>query len=324
MPSKFLTILKLILSIGLAGLLLYLVFKNIEWVDFLERARTVDYTWVIVSIVLSIVAYVARAYRWNILLQPLGYELKTSRTLLAVLVGYLANLAIPRLGEITRCGILNRNDQVSMPQALGSVVTERIVDLLSLIVLILISLIIEYQRLLDFLTTAYRDLQLPNYLIYIGIGLILVGGLVGFLIIKRRKSLKGKFSDLLNSFLDGLLSLRKIRNISGFLISTVLLWVVYYLMSYIIVFSLPDTAHLGLGAGFMLLVTGGIAISIPVQSGFGTYHGMIAGMLLLYGIDQTTGVFLATLLHTSQIVAVALFGTIAVFISFLIRRRQAA
>ena len=93
-------------------------------------------------------------------------------------------------------------------------------------------------------------------------------------------------------------------------------------MSYLIVFSMPETSHLGPGVGFMLLVTGGIAISIPVQSGFGTYHGMIAGMLFLYGIDKTTGLFLATLLHTSQIVAVAIFGSVALIIASIIRKKQ--
>ena len=93
-------------------------------------------------------------------------------------------------------------------------------------------------------------------------------------------------------------------------------------MSYIIIFSIPETSHLGFGVGFMLLVTGGIAISLPVQSGFGTYHGMIAGMLLLYSVDETTGIFLATLLHTSQIIAVAIFGSIALVISMILRRNK--
>ena len=95
-------------------------------------------------------------------------------------------------------------------------------------------------------------------------------------------------------------------------------------MSYIIVFSLPETAHLDLRVGFMLLVTGGIAFAIPVQSGFGTYHSMIAGMLFLYGLDKTTGLFLATLLHTSQVAAIALFGSAALIISSTIKKRNFA
>lgn len=322
MPTKLLSILKVIISIGLAIVLMYMVFQIINWDDFMLQAKNADYSWVIISILLSIVAYGARAYRWNILLQPLGYDLKTSRTLLAVLIGYLANLVFPRLGEVTRCGVLKRNDDVAIPAALGSVVSERIIDVLTLFILILISLLVESERLITFLKDAYSGLHLPSYVIYIIAGGFVTSIALLVLLIVRRNSLKGKFAGLIKGFLDGLISLREIRNVSGFLLSTLILWVVYYLMSYIIIFSLPETAHLGIGAGFMLLVTGGIAISIPVQSGFGTYHGMMAGMLLLYGIETTTGVFLATLLHTSQIIAIAIFGGIAIIISFQIRKSK--
>lgn len=323
MSKSLINFLKVLISIGLAVVLLYLVFRNVEWNEFWERAKSVNYTWVIVSILLSIVAYVARAYRWNILLEPLGYHLKTSRTTLAVLIGYLANLALPRLGEITRCGVLGRNDNVAVPSALGSVVTERLIDVISLFILILISLTMESARLVAFLETAYNDLNIPMYVVWIVLFGGLIVGVLFIVLVRRRDQFKGKLAGLFREFISGFLSLRQIKRPIAFVISTIILWVVYFLMSYIIVFSLPETAHLGIGAGLMLLITGGIALSIPVQSGFGTYHGMIAGMLVLYAIDETTGIFLATLLHTSQIVAVAIFGTIALMISFLIRRKKA-
>lgn len=322
MSKRLLSVLKILLSIGVAAVLLYLAFRNVEMDNFWEKAETVNYFWVVFSIALSVVAYVARAYRWNILLRPLGYELKTSRTTLAVLIGYLANLALPRLGEITRCGVLNRNDRVPVPAALGTVVVERIVDLLVLLLLIAISLLAEFELLTGFLSSAYKDLKIPTWL-PITIGAL---GILGFaalaIFIRKQGKLKGKFAELIKGFVAGFISLKDIKNPIGFVISTLLIWVVYFLMSYSIVFSLPETAHLDLVAGLMLLVTGGIAISLPVQSGFGTYHGMVAAMLLLYSIENETGLFLATLLHTSQIAAVAIFGTIAVVISFLIRRKQ--
>lgn len=322
MNKNLISFLKVLISVGIAGLLLYLVFKNVDWNEFWDRAQSVDYRWVIASILLSVVAYLARAYRWNILLEPLGYDLKTSRTTLAVLVGYLANLALPRLGEITRCGVLKRNDNVEIPSSLGSVVTERLFDAFTLLVLILISLFLESERLFTFLQDAYKDLNIPVYVI--GIIVILgITGLIAFILfLKKKDQLKGKFAVLLKSFVEGILSLKDIKRPVGFMVSTIVLWVVYYLMSYIIIFSLPETSHLGFDAGFMLLITGGIALSIPVQSGFGTYHGMIAGMLLLYSIDGTTGKFLATLLHTSQIVSIAFFGSVALLISIVIRRRK--
>lgn len=321
MPKNLITLLKVLTSVGLAALLLFLVFRNIEWATFWERAKSVNYSWVLLSIALSMVAYLARAYRWNILLEPLGYDLKTSRTTLAVLIGYLANLALPRLGEITRCAVLKRNDNVTMPLALGSVVTERIIDVVTLFVLILLSLTLESNRLITFLETAYKDLNIPEYVITLIIAAAIVGIIVLILFVKRQDRLKGKFADLIKGFVAGFLSLKDIKRPGGFVISTIILWGVYFLMSYIIIFSLPETSHLDLSAGLMLLVTGGIALSLPVQSGFGTYHGMIAGMLLLYSIDETTGIFLATLLHTSQILAVALFGSVALIISFIIRTK---
>lgn len=322
MSKRLADLLKILVGVTLSAILLYMVFRNVDWTEFWSKAKVTDLSWVVYSILLSLVAYVSRAYRWNILLEPLGHTLKTSRTTLAVLVGYLANLAVPRLGEITRCGILKRNDNVPMPQSIGSVVTERAIDFLTLIVLFIISLIVEYDRITQFLFGAYKDLNIPNYLIYV-LPIVLLVGIVGFLFfLKKRTSFRGKIMELVNGFLDGMLSLRKIRRPVGFLLSTILLWTVYYLMSYLIVFSVPETAHLGPGVGFMLLVTGGIAISIPVQSGFGTYHGMISGMLFLYGIDKITGLFLATLLHTSQIVAVAIFGSIALIIATILRKKQ--
>lgn len=320
MSKAIINFLKVFVSIGVAVLLLYLVFQKVEWADFWERARSVDYTWVVVSIMLSIVAYTARAYRWNILLEPLGYNLKTSRTTLAVLVGYLANLALPRLGEVTRCGILNRNDKVAVPAALGSVVTERVIDVLTLLLLILVSLIIESNRLFTFLNQAYKDLSLPSYIIWIVVIIGLSGLATLIILIRKRDQMSGKFASLIHGFIDGLLSLKDIKRPIGFIVSTIVLWIVYFFMSYIIVFSLPATSHLGVGAGLMLLITGGIAISLPVQSGFGTYHGMIAGMLVLYSVEETTGIFLATLLHTSQVIAVIFFGSIALAVSFVIRK----
>ncbi len=321
MSKKLILFLKYFVSISASATLLYFVFRNVEWAEFWQKARTVDYKWVIASILLSIVAYVVRAYRWNILLVPLGYELKIFRTTLAILVGYLANLALPRLGEITRCSLLNRNDRVPVPVALGSVVTERLVDAFTLFTFLIITFIVEYGRLLTFFKEAYNDLNIPMYLLVAILTVGIIGLIVCILIARKLNKLQGKFARFLKDFINGMLSLKDIKNVWGFILSTITLWITYYLMSYIIVFSLPETVHLSLGAGWMLLVVGGVAIAIPVQSGFGTYHGMIAGILLTYSIDEGTGIFLATLLHTSQIVTIALFGSLALIISLFISKK---
>ena len=319
--KKAISIAKYILSLSLAAALLYYAFRNIDFDDFVSKAATVDYTWVILSIVLSLLSYYARAYRWNILLKPLGHNnLNVHRTNLAILVGYLANLAFPRLGEVTRCAWIKKSDEVPVSESLGTVITERIIDLLTLIVLILIALIVEYDR---FMALIERSFSGVDEGMYWKAGLVLAVGGLGFMILIYVLYLKvPKVKNFIKELIRGLISLKSINNIGGFVGSTLVLWVTYYLMSYLIVFSLPETAHLDWMVGVMLLVTGGIALVIPVQGGIGTYHALISTMLVLYAVDKTTGVFLATLLHTSQIVAVGIFGGIALLISLIIFNKK--
>lgn len=324
MVKKAVSILKYVFSLGLAFLLLYFAFRNIDFSEFRAKAEKVNYLWVIISIVLSVLSYIARAYRWNLLLKPLGYHrLTIFRTTLAVLIGYLANLAFPRLGEVTRCAMLNRSDDVPVSASLGTVITERIIDLFSLIFIFLFALAFEYDRLVSFLSGALsglEDIQGLAWkvgLIAVGVGAILL--IIGIALFRRSDRIR----EFIRQLIQGLLSLGKIKNFTGFIISTVLLWLIYYFMSYVIVFSIQDTAHLSWMVGVMILVTGGIALALPVQGGIGTYHAFVSGMLVLYAIDSTTGVFLATLLHTSQIIAMAIFGGIAVLIfMFLIKKRK--
>ncbi|WP_421893961.1 lysylphosphatidylglycerol synthase transmembrane domain-containing protein [Marinoscillum sp.] len=323
MIKKATSVFKYAFSLGLALALLYLAFRNVDFSEFIEKSRQVNYTWVIVSILLSLVAYYARAYRWNILLKPLGYpNLNVHKTNLAVLVGYLANLAFPRLGEVTRCGMMKRSDDVPVSTSLGTVITERIIDLFTLIGLILLALVLEYDRLIEFLTNIFSGLQDVEGLMWKAGMLIVIGGasvlILGYVLYVKNDKIRSFIKDLIR----GILSLKDVKNRWGFVLSTIVLWVTYYFMSYIIVFSIPETAHLSWVAGIMLLVTGGIALAVPVQGGIGTYHAFISAMLVLYSVEKTTGVFLATLLHTSQIVAIAIFGGIALLASVFIKKNN--
>lgn len=324
MANRAISVLKYLISLGLAAFLLYFAFRNIELDGLWAKAKTVDYIWVFISIGLSLFSYYVRAYRWNILLRPLGYEkLNIYRIMLAVLVGYLANLAFPRLGEVTRCGMLKRNDDVPVSTSLGTVITERIVDILSLLVLVIFVLFAEYDRFILLLRGTVSGLKNIEGLFWkAGIGLVSLGVVflaVFYLFIRNSPKVKEFFLQIL----EGILSLRKIDNLFGFLASTIILWVAYYFMSYTIVFSIPETSDLTWMVGVMLLTTSGIALAIPVQGGIGTYHALVSSMFVLYVVERTTGVFLATLLHTSQMIATVVFGGIALLISVFIKKKSA-
>ena len=314
--NKLYSVIKYAISIVLSAVLLFLVFKKVDFSTFYEKSKEVNFGWVLVSILLSIFAFLARAFRWNILLEPLGKKLQTQRTFLAVMVGYLTNLALPRAGEITRCGVLKKNDQVPFSYSFGSVFTERIIDLLFLMLLMLLSLTIEVDFIVNMVKNSLNYINIPTELIII---LIILFVFIIIFVIKK----KNKFSGFLKKFIEGILSLRHIKRPYSFIASTIFIWIMYFLMTYVILFSLPETAHLGIGVGFMLLVVGAIAIIIPVQGGFGTYHVMLASTFISYGIDDNTSIFLATLLHTSQVITVVLLGIIALIISFQIRKNVA-
>ena len=147
MKRKFFSAFKYLVSLAVAIALLLYVFRDWEFKELLARFGEVNYFWVGVSFFFSVISHVLRAYRWNLLLHPLGYtQLSTWRTFKAVMIGYLTNLVAPRLGEITRCGVMKREDNVNMSASIGTVVAERVFDLIILVVLIFIGLILEFDN----------------------------------------------------------------------------------------------------------------------------------------------------------------------------------
>lgn len=322
MLKKLFNLFKILIPIALAVVLIYFAFKNVDFNEFWDNLSKVNFNWVIVSLAISVIPYVARAYRWNILISALGYQPKLYPTTLAIVIGYFANLAVPRLGEVVRCGFLQRTSKVPFTISVGTVITERLVDMLTLLLLLVIALILEYDVLYSFLSPYLSNADFVG--IYWALGALFVVGVIGIVVLwlLMRQGKFPKLSQLVRELVQGIFAIAKIKNLPGFLLATVVMWVVYFLMSYVIVFSLESTAHLNVEAGLLLLVTAGIAIALPVQSGFGTYHTLISALLLVYGIPEVTGLFLATLLHTSQIIAIALLGALALFLGLLLRSKS--
>lgn len=323
------SILTYTISLTLAGTLLYFAFKNIDLNSFIARIDSINYNWILLSVGLSLISHWIRAYRWNMLLEPLGFSLNPNRTFLAVMTGYLANIAFPRLGEVTRCGILHRTDKVPVSVSFGTVITERLIDFMILLSLILLDFLIEFDLLYDFFSQTLGFGRLSEYweVITVVVVIIAISGFV--VLLKIRNLIQSEIQNpwlnrirvFIRDLLDGLLSLRKIKNLYGFLVTTMAIWVLYYLMSYILIFALPETSNLSLVAGLSILAAGGIAMSAPVQAGVGTYHAFVSGILLLYGIQQESGLFFATMLHASQIISIVLFGGISAIIAVFIGQK---
>ncbi|MEQ9285792.1 MAG: lysylphosphatidylglycerol synthase transmembrane domain-containing protein [Cyclobacteriaceae bacterium] len=324
------SILKYFISLVLAFILLYYAFKNVDLGEFFAKASEVSYIWVILSVAISLVSHWLRAYRWNILLAPFGYELKAGRTFLAVMTGYLANLAFPRIGEVTRCGVLKKNDGVPVSHSLGTVITERIIDFFILLFLVFLDFILEFDKVYGFFskTLGFNKIIENKAFVIAGVVMLMALGVGSYFLVKyfvskeSNNAFLNKVLLFVKEMMDGLFSLGKIRNIPGFVFSTLAIWVLYYLMSYVILFSIVETSDLSLLAGLSILVAGGLAMAMPVQGGIGTYHAFITGIMILYGIEQNTGLFFATLLHASQIFSILLFGGLCVLVSVFISKKK--
>ena len=308
----------------LAGLvLLFYAFKNVQLDDFLSKLNLTRYGWVIGSMLLSLVAYASRAYRWQLLLRAADQKVSTFRLTLAVFVGYLANLAFPRLGEVVRCAVLKKTNQIPVSLSIGTVVTERIIDSLVLFFFLTIALLLEFDLIVTYFENILSTHHIPlDGILHAALTLLMIFSILFFVILRTNKSWSQRIKKMALEVLKGILTIKSIQSKSLFLTTTTVMWFTYFLMSYMIFFALEETSSLSLTAGFMLLVSGGIALALPVQGGIGTYHAMIAMMLGLYGIENTTGLFLATLLHSSQILSVVIFGGISLVITLSIEKNN--
>ncbi|BDD06332.1 lysylphosphatidylglycerol synthase transmembrane domain-containing protein [Aureibacter tunicatorum] len=333
MKDKIVSVTKYLITLVIAIAMFAYALKDYSLSSLWNDIKHVDVKWLLLSCIISIASHWARAYRWNLLLKPLGYpQLSSFRTFLAVMSGYIANLAIPRMGEVTRCGILKKTDNVSMSTGIGSVVTERLIDLFTLLGLLGATFLLEYNILsgftIDFLSKKFEKYEnlVP---IAVGLGAIFVVllALAIFAYFRYRSHLeknafylKGK--NLLMQASDGLLSLRKVEHPWKFWLSTIVIWALYYLMSYVIFWSIPETSDLTWRAGLAILVFGGMAMAAPAPGGIGTYHIMVSTILLLYGIGEKTGILYATVVHATQTIMILLIGGISLMASAIISKQK--
>jgi uncharacterized protein (TIRG00374 family) len=325
------------ISLSLAGGLLWLVFKDIDLVSMVDRLKQADWRWIALSCTLVLLAHITRAWRWQMLLEPLGHRPSLFDATTSVLTGYFANYIIPRMGEVTRCGTLYKLEKVPVNLSFGTVVAERVFDVLTLLVLIALNFLLEFDRLsaffMDFFGSKVSggEPQGTPFLLIGFVGLVLVV-VVGVLYVLTHKHLREKLlqnaivlkiATFLKGMLEGILSVRKLRSPGLFIFSTLLIWVFYYLISYVLFFSIPETASLGPLAGLTILVIGAIGMTAPTQGGIGAYHLLVGNVMILYGLTQKDGITLATFVHGTQMLFMLAVGALA-FLVVLLKNRKAS
>ena len=302
-----------LVSLVLGLFLLYIVFNNIDLNLFLERLDNLDYSWIYLSMFISIFEHVVRGYRWNLLMQTKQTNLSTYITTHILIVSYFFALFIPRFNDFVRCYLISKTNDIKVSSSLGTVVSERIFDLISLLIISLLFFIIEFDLFTDFFSTyILTNISFDVYYLIIFFFVIVV--IISFLYYLNKKS--DAFSSKFSEFKKGVLSVNKYYKNKKFLLSTLILWIIYFLMGYVIFFSLEETSSLAISSGIAVLVAGSLGMVVPVNAGIGAYHFLVASILISYNINYETGLFFATILHTSQIICLALLGIVSSLILF--------
>ncbi len=326
MKKKIISIIKYVVLLAIGVGLMYLAFRGNDLKKMLRDIESANYFWVFLSLFVSILAYISRAMRWNMLIESLGYKPKVRNTYWALLFGYFANLAIPRLGEVSRCGALSRKEKIPFNELLGTVVIERVIDVLMLFLSLILVAILEFDLLKNFAVRAFNFhlypahssfLLLVNSWKFVALMLSPLVLLIALQIYFRGQqrnqtaSFK-KISDLFLGIIRGFQTILMMKDNWKFIAHTFFIWTMYFIVSYVCFFSIPATSNLTAKDGLFIFAIGGIGMTAPVQGGFGIYHLLISQALTLFGIPLSDGLVFATIVHTAQTMLVLLMGGISV------------
>lgn len=312
------TVLKYIFLFLIGIAVLYLAFKGQDLEKIGQEIKTANYFWVIVSAFAAWLAHVVRALRWQLLYKSIQYKVSFWHVYHAVMIGYLANLALPRFGEIGRCSVMNTTENVPMFSSIGTVITERLFDVLVLFLCGAAMLFFQYSIVYNFLyDTLYlgivNKIQSVNYVWGI-IGLIVIALILVVTITLLKRRFGRKVLKILVSLRQGFGSYRKLSNKWLFLGYTFGIWLLYFLSMFFAFSAIQSTTNLGLDAAFTSIVFSGFAMAAPVQGGIGVFHWAVAQALVLFSISFKDGLAYATIIHSSQILLILILGSLSLFI----------
>lgn len=315
---------KLLLPVLLGGVILYWMYRDFDF----KRIESVmlydmDWTWMLISLPFGITAQLFRGIRWRQTLEPVGERPRLSTCVNSIFLSYAASLVIPRIGEFTRCGVLSRCDGVSFPKALGTVVTERAIDTLLVMLITGLTLLAQMRIFGSFFQSTGTSLDsiLRNFSAtgYIVTAVCAVAILVLLHFLLKRLAIYNKVKATLSGIWQGMISLRNVKNIPLFIILTLGIWGSYFLHYYLTFFCFEFTSGLGLMCGLATFVVGSIAVIVPTPNGAGPWHFAVKTMLLIYGATAISGrritadeaLLFVLIVHTIQTMLVVLLGVAA-------------
>lgn len=320
------TTMKIALPLLIAGGLLYWMYRDF---DFAEAKHILlhetNVWWLLASLIPITLSHVIRGLRWLLTLTPLGYRPKVGDSVDSIFVAYAANVLVPRVGEVSRCAVLTKYDRIPFSKALGTLVAERLIDMLLVAVFVCVMLLTQFDVFMSlFATTGTSGISLGSLLVspktYIVIAAIVAGAALLWLWLKNT-TLYAKMKQLVRGFVDGLMSLRTMQHKGLFVLYTLGIWVGYFLEFYIAFFCFPFTADLSVVQGLVIFAAISLAIIIPTPNGAGPWHFVVISMMTLYGVSHADASSFALIVHTFQTLGVIMLGVYG-WVALQVRNRK--
>jgi uncharacterized protein (TIRG00374 family) len=330
MNKKLLSFVQYIFFLGLGIFLLWLTLRKSDWNSILNDLKGARYIFLIPATLMLLVSHFIRALRWRILIEPLGYKPSVINSFLAVLIGYWANLAVPRLGEVLKCTILSRYEKVPADKLVGTIVAERAIDVCTLAVILIITILSQYEIIGGFASDAFGKFFVSNTgnfsLFKTAIVLLVITSFIIFFIWMFRKlshlAIVSKTKDVIRGIWQGLVSIRLIKNKSLFLLHSVLIWSLYLLSTYMGFFAMKDMAQYGIRGALSALTFGSFGMIIPSPGGIGSFQYAIQQVMMLYGVTPEKGLSLGMLIWFAQTGIIIVFGTVAFLLLPVINNKR--
>jgi hypothetical protein len=280
-------------------------------------------SYLLLMAVAIMISNVIRAERWRMLLTPTNNHISLGGSFLSLLVGYLVNLAVPRGGEVSRCYNLYKLEKTPVEVSFGTVVVERIIDVICLMAVIAISFLVEWKKLKAFIDTLELPSETGSFISPWKVIIFLVITVFALAIYLLRKN--EKFKKVINGFREGLLAVFQLKNKGLFIFYSIAIWALYFLMSYFVLKAFVETQHLGISAVLTLFAIGAIAMAVPLPGGAGSYHTLVPmGLVALYKLPQEDAIAFVFIFHGWQTVIMIVGGVVSLIISYWIIRWKKA
>lgn len=334
MSSRLKAVLQYSLIFGITILLVWFSLRGLvvpqdstysnKWDYLLHTWQNADKRWLLLMAAIIMVSHVIRAIRWKMLLASSGLYTSVGSSFLSLMIGYLVNLVVPRGGEISRCYNLYKLENTPVEISFGTVVVERLVDVVCLLLLVALSFLMESEKLFNFINTLPlgQGESKMRVLVYL-LAIVLVGTVVMIALFKKNARLRAWGVKTWSGFKEGLKSVFKLENKGLFIFYSAFIWFLYFLSSYAVVQAFPETKHLGLDAMLSIFAIGSIAMAAPLPGGTGSYHVLVPqGLVFLYGIPQANAVAFVFIFHGWQTLLMILGGAISLLITSMLVKRK--